>query len=85
MLIAEEEAKVNDSAYINVTDTSKSQAPLSQEEALAKFMDMDFGQQFGTNQTVNKDLIKGNDDELKSIATTAKKLENENKLNKKCN
>jgi hypothetical protein len=79
------EGKVVDSAYINVTDTSKSQAPLSQEEALAKFMDMDFGQQFGANQTVNKDLIKGNDDELKSIATTTKKLENENKLNKKCN
>lgn len=84
-IVAKEANKVADSAYINVTDQSKSETALTQEEALAKFMDMDFGQQFGTNQTVDKDVVKGNEDELKSVATTTQKLEEENKLNKKCN
>ena len=84
-ITAKQTDKVADSAYINVTDQSKSETALTQEEALAKFMDMDFGQQFGTNQTVDKDVVKGNEDELKSVATTTQKLQEENKLNKKCN
>ena len=84
-ITAKEADKVADSAYINVAEESKSETPISQDDAIAKFMDMNFGEQFGTNQAVNKDIIKGNEDQLKSVATTVNSLQKEDKLNKKCN